>query len=510
MMKYIRLLSLVGFLVSAGFVGFEDPESLREGGKRPNILFVISDDQSYPHAGAYGYQAAKTPQFDRIAREGILFTNAFVASPGCSPSRAALLTGLNCWQIKEAGTHASSFPSEFKVFPDLLEDAGYHVGFTGKGWGPGDFKVSGRKRNPAGDAFTDKKHRSPDGISDVDYAGNFDEFFKAKEKDKPFFFWLGTFEPHRAYKKGIGVEYGFDSKRVTVPPFLPDVAEVRNDILDYLYEIQWFDSQLGKVLTLLEQAGELDNTLIVVTADNGMPFPRAKANVYEYGIHVPLAIRWKDGIKKSFASDALVSLIDVFSTFLEVGNAKFPDYRVESKSLISFLKSGKNIQHRNAVYASRERHSSSRYANLGYPQRCIRTERYLYIRNYKPERWPAGDPQKYDASGKLEPMNSAFHDIDESADNLVIREWQNPEIAPFFHLAVDKRPAEELYDVTLDPGCIKNLMGQKQYTQQLSMLRTELKNYQVATQDPRETGNGDYLDSFPRLNGEIRVFPAPK
>jgi uncharacterized sulfatase len=420
-----------------------------------------------------------------------------------------LLTGLNCWQIKEAGTHASSFPSEFKVFPDLLEDAGYHVGFTGKGWGPGDFKVSGRKRNPAGNVFSDKKHQSPNGVSDVDYAANFDEFFKKKAKDKPFFFWLGTFEPHRTYNKGIGSENGFDITKVKVPPFLPDVPEVRSDMLDYLYEIQWFDSQLGKVLAQLEQAGELDNTLIVVTSDNGMSFPRAKANVYEYGIHVPLAIRWKDGIKASFTSNALVSLIDVFSTFLEAGKAKFPEYRVESKSLLSFLKSGKNVPHRKAVYSSRERHSSSRYANLGYPQRCIRTDRYLYIKNYKPDRWPAGDPQKYDTSGRLEPMNSAFHDIDESRDNIVIRDWQTPEIAPFFHLAVDKRPAEELYDIMADPGCIKNLMGEKQYLQQIISLRAELKSYLVATKDPRETGNGDYLESFPRLNGEVRVFPAP-
>ncbi len=285
------------------------------------------------------------------------------------------------------------------------------------------------------------------------------------------------------------------------------MPEVRSDILDYLYEIQWFDTQFGKVLAQLEQSGELDNTLIVVTADNGMSFPRAKANVYEYGIHVPLAIRWGSEIRKGVTAKDPVSLIDVYSTFLEVGKAALPAYQIESKSLIPLLKSG--TSNRNAAFSSRERHSSSRYNNLGYPQRCIRTSQYLFIKNYRPERWPAGDPQKYDASGKLEPANTAFHDIDESADNIVIREWQNPKIAPYFHLATDKRPFEEFYDIIKDPGCLINLITDKRYQQHITKLRSELKDYQVATNDPREHGNGDYLDSFPRLNGEIRNFPKP-
>lgn len=502
-LKYKYLLGLI--LVAVALISAKKQEG-KIADKRPNILFVIADDQSYPYAGAYGDPAAKTPNFDRIAREGVLFTNAFAASPGCSPSRAALLTGLNCWQIKEAGTHASSFPAEFQVFPDLLEKAGYTVGHTGKGWGPGDFKASGRIRNPAGDAFLDKKLDAPKGISNVDYAANFQDFYTKKEKGKPFFFWLGTHEPHRTYQKGIGAANGFEIKKAKVPPFLPDVPEVRNDILDYLYEIQWFDTQLGKVLAQLEQSGELHNTLIVVTADNGMSFPRAKANVYEYGIHVPLAVRWGDEIRKGVKAQDLVSLIDVYATFLEVGKASFPEYKTESKSLLPLLKSGKSD--RNAVFSSRERHSSSRYNNLGYPQRCIRSAQYLYIKNYKPERWPAGDPQKYDANGKLEAPNTAFHDIDESADNIVIREWQDPKIAPYFHLATDKRPAEEFYDIIKDPGCLKNLIADKSYAPQITKLRSELKTYQLATKDPRETGNGDYLESFPRLNGEVRSFPA--
>src|SRR5690606_32236163 len=209
--------------------------------KRPNILLVISDDQSWPHASAYGNRAILTPAFDRLASEGILFNNAFAASPGCSPSRAALLTGLNCWQLKDAGTHGSGFPVEFQGSPDLLEAAGYAVGFSGKGRGPGNYRISGWTRNPAGPGFPKRKADSTEGISATDYASDFNGFLAKKKRDHPFFFWIGTHEPHRKYKKRIGVSSGMDPKDVIVPGFLPDVDEVRNDLLDYGFEIQWAD-----------------------------------------------------------------------------------------------------------------------------------------------------------------------------------------------------------------------------------------------------------------------------
>ncbi|WP_148275209.1 sulfatase-like hydrolase/transferase, partial [Rhodopirellula baltica] len=111
---------------------------------RPNVLVAISDDQSFPHTSAYGYQAIQTPAFDRVAKTGVLFNNAFTPSPGCSPMRAAFLTGRNIWQIEHAGTHASSFASEYEVYQDRLENAGYFIGYTGKGWGPGNWKISDR------------------------------------------------------------------------------------------------------------------------------------------------------------------------------------------------------------------------------------------------------------------------------------------------------------------------------------------------------------------------------
>ena len=283
--------------------------------ERPNILIAISDDQSYPHASAYGDLVVKTPAFDRVAKSGVLFQNAFTPAPGCSPMRAAFLTGREIWQNREAGTHASFFPRDLPVFTEQLADAGYHVGMTGKGWAPG--RADGWPHNPAGKAYSQRKTQAPKGISNNDYAANFADFLRHRGEEQPFCFWFGATEPHRGYEKGIGQSNGLDPAQVNVPPFLPDSEEVRGDIADYLFEIQWFDSHLTRMLDQLQEMGQLENTLVIVTSDNGMPFPRAKANLYEYGIHMPLAIAWPTKIAAGQTTDDLVSLIDVTKTIFE-------------------------------------------------------------------------------------------------------------------------------------------------------------------------------------------------
>jgi N-sulfoglucosamine sulfohydrolase len=243
--------------------------------RRPNVLLAIADDWSFPHAGVYGDTTVRTPTFDRIAREGARFTHAFAAAPSCTASRAALLTGQAVHRLAEGGNLHGFLPRAHPVYPDLLEAAGYVVGFTGKGWGPGQFEPGGRTRNPAGPRFA-----------------SVDEFLRSRDKTKPFVFWFGSQDPHRPYDAGTGSQSGMRPEQVQVPPFLPDTADVRQDILDYYFEVQRFDRDLGRVLESLAQAGELDNTIVIVTSDNGMPFPRAKATVYDGGARVPLAIRW--------------------------------------------------------------------------------------------------------------------------------------------------------------------------------------------------------------------------
>ena len=178
-------------------------EATSQAADRPNILFAISDDQSYPHASAYGAKSVFTPAFDRVAREGVLFTNAFTASPGCSPSRASILTGRYPWQNEHAGTHASMFSSKFATYPRLFAKAAYHVGYTGKGWGPGNFKDGGFQQNPAGKQYTVTSAQTPDGIKKTDYAASFAKFLAERGDNQPFCFWYGSSEPHRSF--GIGI-----------------------------------------------------------------------------------------------------------------------------------------------------------------------------------------------------------------------------------------------------------------------------------------------------------------
>lgn len=485
-------------------------------GRRPNVLIAISDDHSYPHASAYGSPFVSTPALDRVAREGVLFTRGFVASPGCSPSRAALLTGRYPWQLEEAGTHASSFPARYLVLPDLLEGAGYWVGHTGKGWGPGDWEVSGRTRNPAGPAFNQRRNPAGTGApSGIDYAANFGDFLEQRPAGAPFHFWFGASEPHRAYAPGSGLSAGKRLQDVLVPPYLPDTEDVRSDLLDYALEIEWFDSHLEKMLRMLEATGELDNTIVIVTADNGLPFPRAKATVYEDGIHVPLAIRWGRRVPAGRVVDDLVSLVDVMPTLLEAAGVPHSGpHAMAGRSFLRLLTStasGITDPSRDAAFSGRERHSSSRWNNLGYPQRAIRTHQYLYIRNFAPERWPAGAPRVFGEDGVLGPMHGGYADIDASPTlEVMTRNASAPYFSQLLHLAVGRNPAEELYDVSRDPACLHNLAADPAHAAVTRDLRERLASFLHATADPWAMGNGEVFEGYPRLRGVIRRFPVPE
>jgi N-sulfoglucosamine sulfohydrolase len=480
----------------------------------PNILLAISDDQSYPHAGAYGFRGINTPGFDRIAEEGILFHNAFSSAPGCSPSRASLLTGRYIWELEDAGSHASKFPVKFITYTDLLAGAGYHVGYTGKGWGPGNWNLSGRMQNPAGKNYSGIRDTTvPEHISEVDYAANFESFLKKRKRKQPFCFWYGATEPHRRYSKGIGKKEGIRSEDLTIPPFLPDDEEVREDMADYLYEIQHFDRHLVRMIETLERLGELDNTVIIVTSDNGMPFPRAKANLYEYGFHMPLAIRWGCRINPGRVVDDLVSFADVAPTLLEIAGIGHPaepesGLTMSGKSFYKILlSSGSGLLEpdRKYIYAGRERHSCSRWNNLSYPIRALRSHDYLYIKNFKPERWPAGAPVRYDEKNNLV---AGFHDIDDFTEDFVFVHRNDSLVKRYFDLAVSKRPLEEFFDIRNDPGCLNNLADLPEIQEILETMRNDLHNRLIETGDPRVHGYGDIWETYERYN-VMRRFPEP-
>lgn len=454
--------------------------------KRPNILFALADDAS--HFGIYGHPMVETPCIDSLAKEGILFENAFTTNPKCAPSRASILTGKHTWRLGSGCTHFCEFPENQLLFPDLLEKAGYLVGFTGKGWGPGDYLCTGYSRNPAGTEYNQKTLTPPAGscISTTDYAANFEDFLNDRKEEQPFYFWYGCREPHRRYQQGEGISHGKNKDLVEVPIYLPDCDTVREDFCDYAFEIDWFDLQLSKIIQKLKEIGEYENTLIVVTSDNGCPFPRIKGQMYEDDFRLPLCITWKDRVMGNRRVSDLVSFLDFAPTFLEVAGAKIPD-TFDGHSLTDILYSEKaNVVNpeRNRVFMGRERHDMGRYLDTGYPVRCVRTPEYLYIHNYHPYACPAGNPETGYPNCDPSPTKKEILHRHAEGDNF------------YYNLAFGLRPEEQLFDIINDPQCMENLAERSEYRELKEMLAKELIEELKKTHDPREEGNGDIFDTY--------------
>ncbi|NOY58416.1 MAG: sulfatase [Calditrichaeota bacterium] len=480
------------------------------GNKRPNILFALADDWSWPHAGIAGDRMVNTPNFDRIAREGVLCKNAFAAAPSGTASRSAILTGQWCWRLKEGANQRGTLAARFDVYPDLLENIGYHVGFTGKGWGPGNFYVGGRTRNPAGKEYNKFKTNPPTPkMSTCDYTANFKDFLKDRPRNKPFCFWYGGMEPHREYLSGSGMKARKILINVKVPGFLPEAEDIQSDLLDYALEIDWFDTNLGRMIETLQERGELDNTIIVVTSDNGMPFPRCKNNLYDYGTHVPLAVRWGERVKGNRVIEDFISLTDLAPTFLQAAGMK-PTADMTGRSFLNILTSdlsGRVDPVRYKVLMARERYTFAQERGTGgYPMRAIRIRDFLYIRNFRPDRWPAGvdrnadfkDSQKSAYKVFLPNSFEPFRDVDSSPTKYYLLGYRdNPIISKYFKLCFGKRPAEELYDLVKNPDQIDNVADDEVYADVKRMLSTALMEELKASGDPRALGNGDVFDNYP-------------
>jgi len=468
--------------------------------KTPNILFCLADDATFMHLGAYGCDWVNTPGFDRIAREGILFMNAYTPNAKCAPSRAAILTGRNSWQLEEAGNHWPYFPDKFKTYAEVLTENGYHVGHTLKGFAPGVVgEINGKQRELTGKAYNDFKLTPPtEAIADNDYAANFDAFLKDNKNEEPFCFWYGSVEPHRGYAFRSGIEKGGKntSQIDKVPDFWPDTDSVRSDMLDYAFELEWFDQHLVKMLDILEERGELDNTIIVVTADNGMPFPRAKGQAYEYSNHMPLAIMWPKGISNpGRIVEDFVSFIDFAPTILELAGINGEEKGIQpitGKSLTNIFysdKAGKINPDRNAVLIGKERHDIGRPNDWGYPIRGIVTEEYIYLHNFEPNRWPAGNPE------------TGYLNVDGGATKSFILNMrrQNADMQ-YWQWNFGKRPQEELYRIADDPACISNLSDDEAFATVKAGLKADLFERLEAEGDPRMFGEGHLFEEYEYAN----------
>lgn len=476
-----------------------------EQGTRPNLLFAIADDWG-AHAGAYGTTWVKTPGFDRVAREGVLFTKAYTPVAKCAPSRAIVLTGRHAWQLEEAGNHMAVFPPKFQSWPEVLLENGWHMGITGKGWGPGIANdAEGKPRRITGVPYNQRKLKPPaKGISSNDYAANFTDFLDAAPAGKPWCFWCGSTEPHRDYEFQSGVNKG--GKNLSdidrVPSYWPDNETIRHDLLDYAYEVEHTDSHLVRMMAELEKRGLLENTVIIVTADHGMPFPRGKGYAYPDSNHVPLAIRWPAGIgKPGRVVDDYVSFIDIAPTMLDL--AGIPQERsgmaaITGRSwrpILTSERSGRVEEWRDFALVGKERTDVGRPYDWGYPIRGIVRDDFLFLRNYEPERWPAGNPE------------TGYLDTDASPTKTFLLEAGRKDRADrFWQLNFGMRPAVELYDLGKDPEAVKNLADSEQHRETAVRLESEMTARLEEQGDPRMFGRGEVFDGYPVSNEAIRNY----
>ncbi len=460
-----------------------------------HILFAIADDWG-AHAGAYGTTWVSTPAFDRVAREGLLFRNAYTPVAKCAPSRAIVLTGRHAWQLEAAANHMAYFPEKFKSWPEALGEQGWFVGFTGKGWSPGVANdAGGRPRRLTGARFDRRTApQATSGIAATDYAANFVDFLDAAPPDRPWCFWYGSLEPHRSFEYKTGASRG--GKRPgeleRVPAYWPDVEEVRHDILDYALEVEHSDRHLGRMLEELERRGLLEQTLVIVTSDHGMAFPRVKGYAYHDSNRVPLAVRWPGGIAgPGRALEDFVDFTDLAATVLDVAGLAAADVGmapVTGRSWRDLFAStgGRAVADRDHVLVGKERTDAGRPDDAGYPIRGIIRDGFLYLRNYEPGRWPAGNPE------------TGYLDTDGGPTKTVILERGRKDRDDlFWRLNFGRRPAEELYDLGRDPDCVDNLAATPAHAGRRARMEREMVDRLKAQGDPRMAGRGDVFDRYP-------------
>lgn len=503
--------------------------------EKPNILFAFADDWGR-HAGAYAKldgpgtvnDLIQTPAFDRVAREGVLFRSAFVSAPSCTPCRSALLSGQHFWRTGRASIlRGAVWDGSNPAYPLLLREAGYHIGKMYKVWGPGtpsDAPYDGSKHayQKAGGRFNQFSQAATKAVASGqsveaakqalydEVTANFDAFLADRKPGQPFCFWFGPTNVHRKWIKGSGrALWGLspDDLKGKMPPFLPDVPEVREDLADYFGEAMAFDTMLGLLMKKLEAIGELDNTLIAVSGDHGAPgFPHGKCNLYDFGSSVSLAIRW-GGAKGGRVVDDLTSLTDLAPTFLELGGVKVPEV-MTGRSLVPLLtseKSGQIDPARDAVFIGRERHvENARDGYLPYPQRAIRTHDHLLIRNFKPDRWPLGEPYRLDGDNppSAEEITESTRVTLPDEDSGPTKAWlvgvrNEPQWKTHYEWVYGKREGVELYDLTTDPHQTKNLASDPAHAKVRAELEKRLLDELQRTGDPRMIDDGKFYETPP-------------
>ena len=502
---------------------------------RPNILFFFADDwgrYASINAELNGKgtinDVVSTPNFDKIARKGVLFRNAHVNAPSCTPCRSSLLSGQYFWRTERGAIlRGAVWNEKIPAYPLLLRDSGYHIGKTYKVWGPGDpadapyggqtyaYQKAGGRFNQFSQNVTKlvAEGKPLEAAKEELYSevrDNFNDFMTANQEGKPFCYWFGATNTHRTWTKGSGKklwDIDPDSLKGKMPPFLPDVPEVREDLADYLGEVQAWDHSIGVLLEQLEKSGQMDNTLIVISGDHGAPgFLHGKCNLYDFGTGVCLAISGP-GVKGGRIVDDFVNLTDLAPTYLEAGGVAIPEV-MTGHSLWPLLKSDKSGQvdpARTWVVTGRERHVENARADYTpYPQRALHTADFLFIVNFHPERWPMGDPYRLDSmdAPTAEEITEETRVTLPDEDAGPTKAWMvgvrnSPEWKEHFNWVYGKRPKYELYDLKNDPHETKNVAADPAYAKVKEDMEKQLMDELTRTGDPRLINGGSYFETAP-------------
>jgi len=452
-----KLFLLAGLLIILSTIIYAD--------NRPNIVFIIADDVGWNDVGCYGNTVVKTPNIDKLAKEGLQFNNAFLTASSCSPSRCSIISGKYPHSNGAAELH-TPLPEKEIPFPLLLRNSGYYTAQAGK-WhmGPSVYR--------AFDRYTDNNgYDNGDGGE-----ANWIRFLEERPKDKPFFFWFASYDAHRPW--------GADTFQIThnpgdmqLPIYFADTPETRQDLASYYNEIARFDYYVGLVKKELKKQGVLDNTLIIVMADNGRPFPRSKTRVYDSGMKTPFVVYWPNGIKKTGGtSESLVSAVDIAPTLLSLAGVKIPN-EYQGVSFIPLL-NNPSKEVRSMVFSEHNWHDYEAY------ERMVRTKDFLYVLNERPNLSNGGP-----ADSKQSATQKALNEVRDKGQ-------LTPAQADVF---VVPRPREELFDVKNDPQQLLNLASVPDYQEKLKEMRKMVKSWQSKTGDT--TPENLTPDWFDRETGE--------
>jgi len=463
--------------------------------ERPNIILIIADDQAWDDGSPYGHPHLKLPSQDRLAREGMRFDRGFVTSSSCSPSRSSIITGRYPHNTNAEQLHWPIPPGTL-TFVELLKLSGYWTAAAGK-WHLGEAvkehfdvvkeaDVSGFQL-PTGDA--EKLGRFVQQM-EGDARSGCDQWvptLQERPRDKPFFLWLASLDPHRPYDENIR-ENPTKPEDVIIPPYVIDHPSVRKDLALYYDEILRLDDYIGRVLDELDRQGIAENTLILYLSDNGRPFVRDKTTLYDSGIRTPWLMRWPRGIKPGSVTRSVVSAVDIAPTFLELAGLKPSPLLFEGNSF------AKLFRRPNAAireYAFAEKH----WHDYEDEVRAVRSARFKYLRNFYPDL-----PLTPSADGVRSPMYQEMIKL-RDAGRL------KPHQMTSFRVP---RPEEELYDCDADPHELRNLAADPKFAGVLKEMRGALKSWQTKYDDFIPTVRTP--DEFGRETGlatPARIRPRP-